>query len=314
MDPFEASTQFSQILRSLTPSIQNLTRAAHFALKNYQAEDYLSHSILEVVQDPKIDLNTKSTIFQFIEVLVHELRVISEQPKSPYNYPYVTVLKESLPKVLLQTLPGSNCSSLYNVYCSLKNISRTLSFSYDELDVQFNSIPETFTVDDVQNIAANIAFPEVTEDEEPETQDRLVTCWKLLIKKKKQSQYERLRQLEHKPMVTEKAVDEEEMFNLRMSRQDQALVDGQPLPQPNLLSKRQILARMEDDRETHKRSKETLWVVNRPREANAITEDEFLTSYWNKQTVLSPEEDQVFLNELEELNSLVALSYKDSQV
>ncbi|CAH2352536.1 hypothetical protein CLIB1423_07S01772 [[Candida] railenensis] len=312
MDSFETSTQFSQILRTLTPSMQSLIRGAHFALKYYQSEDYLVHTIVEVVDDPKVDLNTKSTIFQFIEVLVHESYTVSEQPKSVYNYPYVTALKSLLPKVLLQTLPGSNCSSLYNVYCNLKSISKTLKFNFEEYDIRFNSINESFTLEDEENIIANVEFPQVNEDDEVETQEPLITTWNLLIKKKKQSQYERLRLLRHKELCSGKLIEEDEMFNIRLGEKSQGGVQKKEAD-PQLLTKRQILARMEDDRESHKRSKEHLWMVSRPRDVNGVTEDEFLTSYWNKYKVMNEDEEKTLFADLEELNQLVAMSYKDKQ-
>lgn len=324
MDAFEASSQFSQILRSLTPQIQSLTRGAHFALKHYQAEDYLVHTIIEIFDDSKVDLNTKTTIFQFIEVLIHESFHVSEQPRTSYSYPYVNALKLSLPKVLLKVVPGSNCSSLYNVYCNLKNISKTFKFNYEDYDLKYNSISQLFTKEDEENIGANIEFPEINEDDEIETQDQLITTWNLLIKKKKQSQYERLRLLKHREVLdTDKLMGEGEMFNLRpIAPQTPLKADGKSQTSTAetasaadsvLLTKRQILARMEDDRESHKRSKETLWVVNRPRNVNKLSEDEFLTSYWNKFLVITDDEDKALMKELEELNDLVALSYKDKQ-
>lgn len=310
MDSFEASTQFTQILKGLTPSIQNLTRAAHFALKNSESEDYLFHTIIDTLDDPNIELNTKSTIFQFIEVLMHESLVISLQPKSHYTYPYVHNLKNSLPKILLKVLPGSNNSSLYNAYNSLKNISETCKISYDEYEKKYSGISELFTDEDLENIEANLPFPDIKVEDEIEASDPLITTWDLLIKKKKQSQYERLRLLKHLRMI-EECVEEEDMFSYKggKSQKDQNNGKANEL----LLSKKHILLRMEDDRETHKRSKENIWVVNRPKDASILTEDEFLVHYWNKYRVMAEEEEKTFMDSLDELNGLVVESYKDKQ-
>lgn len=383
MDSFDATTQFAQILRLLAPSTQLLTRAAHFALKHHHAEDYLVHTIADVVRDPRTDVNTKLTVFHFIEVLLAELCHALEQPKSAYAFPYVAALKQMLPQALLQTLPGANCLLLYNVYCNLKAISRTLKFSYEEYDLRYNSVAELFTPHDDANIAANLEFPEVTPDD---TADPLAAAWEFLITKRKQSQYERLRLLRHLEVCTERTVEEERMFSLRGKSAAPATrtpaatpaaaalagpgatpartpaaaatpgapalsgaLDGAlatpastapggalaapastapggapaapapaapapaaPAPAPALLlTKRQILARMEDDRESHKRSKETLWMVSRPR-VSGVSEDEFLTHYWNR---LNPTDatHAAMVADLEELNALAALSYKDKQ-
>lgn len=310
MDSFEASTQFTQILSGLTPSIQNLTKAAHFALKNSESEDYLFHSIIDTLDDPNVELNTKSTIFQFIEVLMHESLVISQQPKSPYTYPYVHNLKNALPKILLQVLPGSNNSSLYNAYNSLRHISDTCKVNYDDYENKYNDILNLFTIEDLENIDADIPFPDIKVEDEIEASDPLITTWDLLIKKKKQSLYERLRLLKHLKMI-EHSVEEEDMFSYKGSRWQKEHSNGKS--SELLLSKKHILSRMEDDRESHKRSKENIWVVNRPKESSTLTEDEFLVHYWNKYSVMADEEEKTFMDSLVELNKLVAGSYKDTQ-
>lgn len=326
MDSFEASTQLAQVLRSLSPSIQNLTKAAHFALKNADSEDYLFHSIIDTLDDPKVEINTKSTIFQFIEVLISESYNVSQQPKSNYSYPYVHRLRAALPSILLKVLPGRNNFSLYNIFVSLRNISRTLKVDFDDYEYQYLSISASLDENDRSNIDQDIPYPDITlDDTESASDDPLITTWQLLVKKKKQSQYERLRLLKHGKMVSD-SVEEDSMFSYRPSRL--APVHASPLttspshsttpgsnqpPSEQLLSKKQILARMEDDRETHKRSKENLWVVNRPKDGSVVTEDEFLVHYWNKIGPLSDDKEKVLLSSLDELNELVAGSYKDKQ-
>lgn len=310
MDSFEASTQFAQILRNLTPSTQNLTEASYFALKNSESEDYLFPVILDIVNDEGVELNTKSTIFHFIEVLMYESFQVSQQPKTHYSYPYVHNIKNVLPKILLQVLPGTNNSSLYNTYNCIKGISKTCKFSYDEYDAQFKAIDELFTEEDRKNIDADISFPKIEITDGMASKDPLVITWELLIMKKKQSQYERLRLLKHLRVV-EEPVDENEMFAFKTNK-DQS---NDSKSNPNeLLSRSQILARMEDDREAHKKSKETIWVVNRPKEINYITEEEFLVSYWNKLDKMNEIEDGMYRENVNELNKLVMNSYKDKQM
>lgn len=297
MDSFEAATQFAQILRSLTPSVQNLTRAAHFALKHCESEDYLFPTILEIVFGDDVELNTKATIFQFIEILFNESFYYSKSSK--VNYPYVQNLKVTLPKIILAILPNSNNSNIFSVFTSLKNISAHFKLDCGEFVDKFHS--NLLDPEDLTNIKLDIPFPEEITAQLAEDKDPLLTAWGLLIQKKKQSQYERARLVENSAVVDE--AEEDGLFSLR----DKADFNK------DLLSKRQIISRMEDDRESHKRSKEVLWVVNRPKDVLYLSEEEFLTNYWEKCNKLGEQEEKEFLDTLDELNKVVELSYKDKQ-
>lgn len=302
MDAFEASSKLTQTLRNLNPLIQNLTRAAYFALKNHEGEDYLFQAILDTLDDKNVEIHTKSTIFQFIEVLVHESNQISEQPKSHYNYPYIHNVRSSLPQILLKVLPGSNNANLHNIFSSLKNLSKTYKFDTKDYVVKYLLAGDELTDQELANVEQNIPFPQVTLDDESSLEP-LVTTWNLIIRKKKQSQYERLRLLKH-GKVSHQSVPEDTMFHIRQKHEPAG---------GDILSKKQILSRMEDDRESYKRSKESLWTVSRPKNANKITEDEFLVHYWNKIKVMNDDENKALLESFDELNKLVARSYKDKQ-
>lgn len=308
MDSFETSSQFVQILRSLAPNMQSLLRAAHFALKNSESEDYLFYAIMDVLDDPKVDLNTKSTILQFIDVLIHESFYISQQANSHYNYPYVHNLKTALPKIILKVLPSTNNANLYNIFNNMKNISESLNINYLEYEKEYRSVGALLPPEEQENIDQNIPFPEVKlDDVADEDKDPAIKAWEILLRKRKQSQYERLRLLKHGP-VQEESVNEDEMFTIRPSKSDQVRKGNE-----FALTKKQILARMEDDRETHKKLKETLWVVNRPSGTNAVTEDEFSQYYWNRVEKISDKQNKEFLTAFTELNKLAAASYKDKQ-
>lgn len=306
MDSFEAVAQFTQILKSLTPSMQSLTKAAHFALKNYESEDYLIQAIMDAMTSATTELNTKSTLFQLIEVIMHESFNVSQQSKSHYSYPYIHNLKGALPQILLEVLPGSNNSSIHNAYNCLRNISKTCKVSSEEYETKYNSVGSLFTQTDWENVDANLPFPPVKIETEKENADPLIITWDLLIQKKKQSQYERLRLLKYQKHI-EEPINEEDMLNFRSSENTEKAAEL-------LLTKRQILSRMEDDRESHKRSKESLWVVNRPKDASFLTEDEFLVYYWNKFGPTDEEEEKTLMDSFSELNAVVAESYKDKQV
>lgn len=306
MDLFETSSQFVQILRNLVPQMQSLLRAAHFALKHSESEDYLFYAIMDLLDDPKVELNTKSTVFQFIDVLIHESFFISQQTNSHYNYPYVHNLKTSLPKIILKVLPGTNNANLYNIFNNLKNISESLNVSYSDYEDQYKSVEKLLSKEELESVDMDIPFPEINLEEMEEASDPVFQAWEILLRKRKQSHYERLRQLKHQ-QYREDDVTEEELFNIRPTRV------GDPTKKVNelLLSKKQILARMEDDREAHKKSKETLWVVNRPSGSNTATEEEFSNYYWNKIEKLSDKQMSEFLASFDELNKLASASYKD---
>lgn len=298
MDPFEAANQFAQILKGITPVLQSLVRAAHFALKNAESEDYLFPTIMNIFKDETVELNTKSTLFQFVEVLFNESYFFSQQPK--YNYPYVQNMKEALPQILLSVLPSSNISNIHSAYTSLKHITKLFKIDCLNYIDKFDSF--LLDADDIENLKKDVPFPEIDLDDEPETVDPLITTWNLLIKKKKQSQYERVRLLT-KSEILDDDVPEDILFNIK-EKTDKDV---------DKLTKKNIISRMEDDREAHKRSKETLWLVTRPPKSSYITEDEFLNHYWNKYHALDVEEDNAFLDSLDELNQVVAESYKDKQ-
>ncbi|OBA21745.1 CTD kinase-I gamma subunit [Metschnikowia bicuspidata var. bicuspidata NRRL YB-4993] len=308
MDSFETSSQFVQILKSLVPQAQSLLKAAHYALKNAESEDYLYYAIIDILEDQKVELNTKSTIFQFIDILIHESFHASQQAHTNYNYPYVHNLKNLLPKILIKVLPSNSNANLFNIHDNLKNISEALNVNYSDFELKFNDVESSLTDEELENVNMNIPYPEITlEDMKMEYQDPVLQAWQILLKKRQQSHYERLRLLKHEPFK-DGEVTEDDMFLIRPSRPD-------PLKKinENLLSRKQILARMEDDRETHKKSKETLWLVSRPSGANTVSEDEFLNYYWDRMDKVSDAQAGEFFGAFDELNKLAGASYKDPQ-
>lgn len=289
--------------------MQNLLRAAHFALKHSENEDYLYFAIMDALDDLKLELNSKSTIFQFIDVLIHESFHISQQTNSHYNYPYVHNLKTSLPKILLKVLPSSNNPNLNNIFNSLSNISESLNVNFSEYEQQYRTIETLLSKEELEDVELDVPFPELQlENLKASSSDPVLQAWEILLYKRKQSHYERIRLLKTKPYRNDE-VTEPEMFSIRPSR------SGDPSKKVNeqLLSKKQILSRMEDDRETHKKSKETLWVVNRPSGKSALTEAEFANYYWNRNNSFSDKMKEDLFNAFDEFNKIAAGSYKDKQ-
>lgn len=309
MDSFEASSQFAQMLKSLVPQMQLLMKAVYFALKNAENEDFLFYAIIDILDDANVELNTKSTIFQFIDLLIHESFDISQRPNSNYNYPYVHNLKNSLPKILVKVLPTSSNANLFNIFNNLKNISDSLNVNYSEYDRKFGSLDSLLDAEELENVNMNIPYPELNlEDVVLESQDPVLQAWQILLRKRQQSHYERLRLLKNSPVKMD-PVTEEEMFAFRSSKNS----DSSKKTNENLLTRKQILARMEDDRETHKKSKESLWLVNRPGAAKSISEDEFLNYYWNRIEPVTKQDSKDFFSAFDDLNKLAWASYKDRQ-
>ncbi|OVF11021.1 hypothetical protein A9F13_01g04686 [Clavispora lusitaniae] len=297
------------MLRALSPQQQNLLRAAHFALKHSENEDYLYFAIMDSLDDQKVELNMKSTIFQYIDVLIHESFHISQQTNSHYNYPYVHNLKTSLPKILLKVLPASSNPNLNNIFNSLCNISESLNVNCSEYKSRYKNIESLLSKEELESIDMDVRYPEINLDEiQIDATDPVIQAWEILLHRRKQSHYERIRLLKNKPYRDDE-ITESEMFSIRPSRV------GDPSKKVNelMLSKKQILSRMEDDRETHKKSKETLWVVNRPSGKSALTEVEFANYYWNRSGNYSEKMKNDFFTAFDELNKIAAASYKDQQ-
>lgn len=288
MDSFDAANQLLQMLRNLSPQLQHLSKAAYFALKNSDKEDYLLPTILDVINDRQLPTSIKANILQFIDLLIIESLSLDKHRQA-----YVQGLKDNLPLIITEVT--YNKSNLYSTYLSLINISQHFKMDCRGFVSQFDS--NLLTDKDIDRIKKNEEFtkPDINDD------DPLVRSWKILLQCKQEFQFERAKLLEHSEYVDD-IVDEGLLFNIREKSN----------PSTTLLSKRHILVRMEDDREAHKRSKENFWVVNRDKDkGNYITEDEFVDHYWNKFQPLTDQENKEFLNSLQELNGIVENSYKD---
>ncbi|CAI5759077.1 unnamed protein product [Candida verbasci] len=279
MDSFDIANQFAQLLRNLTPQIGVLNKAATFALKNSDNEDYLFPTILNVLHDKNLNINQKSTIFQFIDVLIDEAH--------KYNGAYVKNIEKILPAIIKNICVSS--SNMFNVYQSLCSISKHFKINVKEYEDKFYT--DLLTEEDKKLIEENGQIESKKFDDHG-----LILAWKILLERKRRSQFERAKLLRSNPI--HETVEEDELFKVK-SKDKYAL------------SKRQILSRLEDDRELHKRSKENLWNVNRDK--SVLTEQEFKDHYWNKFNALNDEEGKEFFNALSDLNDLVSASYKDQQ-
>ncbi|KAI5952943.1 hypothetical protein CANMA_005044 [Candida margitis] len=283
MDSFEVASQFSTILRNLTPQQQQLSKAIYFALKNADKEDYIVPTLLSVLEDPKLDLNLKSFIFQFIDLLMQE-----SFNNSRYNNAYIQSLKSKLPQIVESVCPLNNSSNLMVAYTCLCHISTRFKVDCEHYKADF----QTSSLDDLVNKSLDVDSSE----------DTLVSAWKILLQRSRASKKDRKKLLEE-DSVTKENMEEDQIFNIRKKND----------PNTQYLTKKQIITRIEDDRETHKRLKENKWCVNRDKGAKFITENEFINNYWNKCHPLTSEENAEFLANLKELNGMVLSSYKDKQ-
>ncbi|KAI5967775.1 hypothetical protein KGF57_000292 [Candida theae] len=283
MDSFEVANQFSTILRNLTPQQQQLQKAIYFALKNADKEDYIVPTILSVLEDAKLDLNLKSFILQFIDLLMQES---FSNPR--YNNAYIQSLKSKLPQIMQSVCPSNNSSNLMVAYTCLCHISSRFKIDCKPYKVDF----QTSSLDELEDRSFELDGNE----------DALISAWKILLERSRASKLDRKRLVNDEPVYKDHR-DEDQIFNIR-NKND---------PNTQYLTKKQIITRIEDERETHKRLKENKWCVNRSKDVKFISEDEFINNYWNKFHPLTKEENVEFLNNLKELNGMVLQSYKDKQ-
>lgn len=280
MDLFESTNQFSQYIRTLTPSIKSLNKVSIFALKHSENEDNFMSTMMKILENPKVELSNKCRIFQFVEVLIHESHNYQRENKLK-EVPYIDLLKKLLPRILECVLPDCNNSHIHNVYTSLCNISK-------EVGAKVNEYSSAYIDDGYYSMEYD--------------GNELGRAWRLLIEKKRQSRFERLESLSNLEEM-EDNVEEEQMFNIRSRGGERA--GGQ--------EKKKIFLRIEEDREAHKRSKENFWMVNRVKEKNYISEKEFYEYYWQVYRKMNEKESQQFLESLEENNRVFLDSYKDRQ-
>lgn len=298
MDSFEVASQFSTILRNLTPQFQLLSKATYFALKNYDKEDYIVPTITSVLEDAKLDLNSKATIFQFIDLLFAE----SFQNAQKFKNAYIESIKQLLPKYIDSICPKENPANFQSTYESLRRITKSCKRDCLEYEMMFRD--SLLTTEDLSALdQGELEILSKSKFAIEDNDDALVKAWKTLLEKKRDSQLQRYKLLNSSQTVEEN-VDEEQIFNMRLK-----------LDSRQLLSKRQIIARMEDERESHKRSKENIWCVNRNVGSSSrfVSEDEFFENYWTKCQPLSKAEDHEFVRNLQELNEMALKSYKDEQ-
>lgn len=254
MDPFEARLQFIQILETLNPSSQAITKAVSFALKNQELHEDFHSCILEVLD--RIDLNSRINLLYFLESLVSS--IVTNTAKTNENQsPYINNLEKDFPIILKKIVPNQNLINLKSSCDILANIEKYYNVDNTDLKKTFDSV----SLDNIE-----------TEIDTDENSSGFEGAWKFLITNKQRGLKERLNQLNGETNgVDASCVVEEDSNTLKP------------------FTKEQILSRIEADRERHKRFKEVNWIVNRPN--GKIDYNEF-EKIWEKHQQLDDDDYQ----------------------
>ncbi|KAG7881700.1 hypothetical protein KL935_001906 [Ogataea polymorpha] len=256
MDSFEARVYLTKQLSSLTPSKQAAQQCAKFLLKHKELQDDLYSVILESLD--AADLNIRINIFQFLEELI---LYCQNDPQKPYISSIIKDMKLILTKILPPKPDTMSCetrllTNLHAAYTILVNISRSCKFTnLKEYKAKYGS--NLLTDMDRNRIELQLQFDEkplYTDRDVPESIDGQLDCaWEFLLEKRRQSQYER------------SFIDKHQMQS-----------PTEPLQDTFAKTRKQLLARIEADRERQKRGKENLWQINR--ENGSITEFDLTTA------------------------------------
>ncbi|QPG73109.1 hypothetical protein FOA43_000414 [Brettanomyces nanus] len=318
MDPFEARIYFAKQLVALTPSKVAAQELIRFLIHYSGIQNDLYPAVLETLH--KVDLNYRINILQFLNDLISTL-VLDPKHFSTISpaYGYVRLTVNQLPSILAQVLPRKpdpdsivsmdpkqleemRClTNLRASYSILIDISKLLQFPDLETYVdQFDATLLTQT--DVQSIKQDKTFDEAyiyetVANRKPIDQPELVPLlhqekmfiepltdsWKFILAKKRQSQYERVMIDTHPGRLK----DSDFLSTISTVPSDHR--------NPLLLSQKQILQRMEADRERQKKGKETLWRVRRP--TNEVSMPEF-QHIWHSLDKYDLKADRALLDEL----------------
>lgn len=266
MDPFEARLQFIQILEALNPSSVTLSRAIGFALKNMEMHEDFHSVILEELD--KIDINARMNVMYFIEALVHNI-CSQNSSRELRQRPYLANIERDFHIILQKVIPSDNLVNLNGSVNILVEVEKCYNVDDSELWRSYLSL----------SLGKTPEIPEEVEKGFPE-------AWIYLINQKKRGLEARLKLLHDKPTAQEVEENGEKPLN-------------QDLEQ---LSRKQILQRMEADRERHKRHKETNWHVIRP--LGKVDRAEF-EKIWHQYSAL----DDHDLEEMRDLYQEAAESY-----
>lgn len=333
MDPFEARAHFGKQLATLTASKLAAQNLAKFLIHYASIQDDLFPAVLETIM--KVDLNTRISILQFLEELI--MMVIADPSRFPVGSPayrYVELIVKALPKLLAEVIPqkpkaGCDERELQKIRC-LTNLPASYSIMVEISKVlKFPALSEytdkygtaLLTQNDVRNIKNDIQFddsslykfvPDEMDDAEKNENavypllhpeeifiKPLTQAWNFIIGKKRQSQYERI-MIDTCSSHLESSNVEHRDYNAPGTKSipNSPSQSSSPTHSPLLLTQRQMLRRIEADRERQKKGKEFLWHVKRP--DNKIHKPEF-RHIWNSLGQFDPKGDRLLMDELNAL-------------
>ncbi|GMM36359.1 hypothetical protein DASC09_036840 [Saccharomycopsis crataegensis] len=312
MDPFEARLQFSRMLSTVQPVTQSLMKCVSFALRNHEYQDDFHSCIIEVLNT--VDLNVRLNIMNFIDSLVTQSKKsFAKNPSLNKDLPYINKIEKDLPTFASKIVPA-NKYGLYNLKVSaeiLKSISLQLGFDeqkIEELQRQFNSdlLSENLKGKIEKNVSENLSKSDHLDTEFFKPTDSEVIgegierAWEILIDRKRFSQLSSLTSyfIDKSEMVLHASEKKDKVNNNEENNREK---DSTQMSLE--LSREQILARMESDRERHKKAKESLWLVERA-SSGKVDRAEF-ERLWDQYAPITDED----IEELSELNEIAIRSY-----
>ncbi|ODV61278.1 Ctk3p ASCRUDRAFT_34500 [Ascoidea rubescens DSM 1968] len=267
MDAFEARLEFSKKLFNLIPSSVIISSCVNFALRYCDYQDDFNSCIIEVLS--QVDLNQKLNILYFIEaLLLHpQLQINKDITTFP---PYLLDILRALPNYLITIIPSHHggLSNLRVAFSILQNIGNNFLTLDPPIDLDKNTDKNLENFSSDLNLLNSLKISNDSLNKNIHSFDNL-----------------------NANLINNSNTQKETKINYEDIIYQQFPVSGG-----------KILARMELDRERHKKLKESKWMVNRLDKAVDKNEFRYL---WDKYDELSDDD----IDRIEELNDLARDSY-----
>ncbi|KAL6716930.1 hypothetical protein ACLMJK_004842 [Lecanora helva] len=246
-DPFEVRMRFTSQLQHLNASVNSSQKAAHYALKHRDMDEDLHSCILEQLE--RNSMNNRANIMYFIEHLC-------DMAQRENHLDFVRMMQRDILRVVDAVAPsdGSGAANVKVVrrYCEILT-QHELQQVLAGLQTKSILVPET-----VLEIEAGLAERDTLPGAHPALSP-------ISPNAAKRHQHDPSQGLQHP---------------------DSATAAGMKINGVTRLDKRQIEQRIEEDRERHKRLRESIWAVEEDgeegeferlwEEADGIGEDEWV--------------------------------------
>ncbi|ODV86319.1 hypothetical protein CANARDRAFT_27553 [[Candida] arabinofermentans NRRL YB-2248] len=340
MDSFEARVQFSKQLSSLTPSRQAALDCAKFILRNKDNQDDLFSVILETLNSVDLNcrVNVFQFVEELVSLALVDpegndtiLKLILKELKTILY----TILPQKSGEISDEIRLLTNLSPAFNI---LVSISKLLNFKNIDYFINlFNS--NLLSERDIEFVQLNLSFDDgrLYKSDNPDSlkpppyssdpsTTMLNNAWYFLVSKRRQSQYERQLIDFHHTRSPQVASPRRPTRSSPHSVHNNKYIEYDPHPPPVIqlsdeleqqqhnhdkqpmgastnslnMTHKQMLQRIEADRERQKRGKENLWKVQRLGNGDLGSKSEFL-SLCESFKEFDPVADRPLIDELNDL-------------